>query len=48
MLVFVVAKKTRLGLRISSGLELRAGLAIAGAEAQLLPSSSFGMAEAMP
>jgi hypothetical protein len=34
MLVLVVAKKTREGLRILSALALREGIAIAGAKAQ--------------
>jgi hypothetical protein len=42
MLVFVVVKKVRAGLRMSSGDEFLPGFAIAGAKAHLLlvPSSA--------
>ena len=48
MLVLVVAKKYRLGLRMSSDDALRPGWAMQGAKARLLSGCCYGPAKAVP
>ena len=48
MLVVVVAKKMRDELRVSSGLALRAGLAMAGAKARFLLADSAARLKPCP